>query len=73
MYGMSMEEKDMLTLNELADKYKISGLMSILYWNIVRKRNSIHDAKTYSSYGRELTDLANMIDDLEQFANKIGE
>ncbi len=68
LYGMSMEEKDMLLLNELADKYKISGLASVLYWNIQRKMKA-----NKGSYLRNLVDLANKIDELEQFATKIGE
>lgn len=74
LYGMSMEEKDMLILNELEDKYKISGLMAVLYWTINRKRATLEKQYGHSNSGsRDLVDLANKIDELEQFAEKIGE
>ncbi len=71
LYGMSMEEKDIFILNELEEKYKTSGLMSVLYWTIQRKINKVENP--VGCQKRDLVDLANKVDELEQFAIKIGQ
>ena len=68
---MTFEELD--KLKELLEDVKISDIMSVMYWNVIRKRKILSEEYPDSSKVRDLLTLANKIDDLETYAITKGE